>query len=165
MPLIIDGYNLLHASGLFGSERGARGFEASRNRLLDHLLDLLGDEASRTTVVFDAARAPDGLPCRHDHGGIMVLFAREYPDADTLIEKLLEEHRSPTELTVVSSDRRLMAAARRRRCRAAESDVWLAEARSARRLREQPPETKPSEPRSPEEIAAWMREFGIPPER
>jgi predicted RNA-binding protein with PIN domain len=163
MPLIIDGYNLLHASGVFGEERGPRGFEASRNRLLDHLLDLLGSEAARTTVVFDAARAPDGLPSRHDHGGITVLFAREYPDADTLIEKLLREHDTPTELTVVSSDRRLMAAARRRRCRAAESEAWLAEARAARRLRDRPPESKPSAPQSPEEIAAWLREFGLPP--
>lgn len=164
MPVLIDGYNLLHASGVFGSVRGARGFEASRTRLLDHLLDLLGPESSRTTVVFDAARAPDGLPSRFDHGGITVLFAREYPDADTLIEKLLEEHRTPTELTVVSSDRRLMAAARRRRCRAVESEAWLTEARAARRLRDRPTESKPNGPGSPEEVAAWMREFGIPPE-
>ena len=27
MTVIVDGYNLLHASGVFGEERGARGFE------------------------------------------------------------------------------------------------------------------------------------------
>ena len=87
--IIIDGYNLLHASGIFGAERGPRGFEQSRLALLDHLLELLGPEAERTLVVFDAAHAPDGLPARLQHGPIRVWFAREYPDADSLIEELL----------------------------------------------------------------------------
>ena len=64
MTLIVDGYNLLHASGVFGPDRGARGFEQSRAALLEMLVDLLGDRASDTIVVFDAARAPDGLPAR-----------------------------------------------------------------------------------------------------
>ena len=58
MTVIIDGYNLLHASGVFGADRGPRGFEQSRIALLDVLLDLLGDEAGKTIVVFDAANAP-----------------------------------------------------------------------------------------------------------
>ena len=49
MTLIIDGYNLLHASGVFGAERGPRGFEQSRLALLDLLAGLLGDEAAKTS--------------------------------------------------------------------------------------------------------------------
>ena len=63
--IIIDGYNLLHASGVFGDARGPLGFEQSRRALLDHLLELLGAEAEQTIVVFDAADAPDGLPARY----------------------------------------------------------------------------------------------------
>jgi hypothetical protein len=48
MTVIIDGYNLLHASGVFGRERGPRGFEQSRLALLDMLADRLGDEAGKT---------------------------------------------------------------------------------------------------------------------
>ena len=91
MTLIVDGYNLLHASGVFGRDRGPRGFEQSRQALLDMLVDLLGDEAPETLVVFDAAKAPDGLPGRLVHRGIRVWFAREYPDADSLIEELVED--------------------------------------------------------------------------
>ena len=101
MTLIIDGYNLLHASGVFGPERGPRGFEQSRIALLDLLLDLLGDEAGRTIVVFDAAKAPDGLPGRCTHGTLRVWYAREYPDADSLIEEIVEDDTAPHDLVVV----------------------------------------------------------------
>jgi len=158
MTLIIDGYNLLHASGVFGQDRGPRGFEQSRIALLDLLLDLLGDEAPKTIVVFDAARAPDGLPGRHVHRGIRVWFAREYPDADSLIEELVADATSP-HLTVVSNDRRLQAAARRRRAKAVSCAEWLAEARAARRT-PRAGDTKPPEP-GPEGAEYWKRYFDL----
>jgi hypothetical protein len=159
MLLIIDGYNLLHASGVFGDERGPRGFEKSRLALLDLLVDLLGEKAADTIVVFDAARAPDGLPARLTHGGIRVWFAREYPDADSLIEELVEDDAAPTSLVVVSGDRRLQAAARRRRATAIGSDEWLASMREQRRQRQRTAETKPSEP-GPGDVEGWLRYFG-----
>ena len=159
MTLIIDGYNLLHASGVFGTDRGPRGFEQSRAALLDLLVDLLGDAAAGTIVVFDAAQAPDGLPARHVHGGIRVWFAREYPDADSLIEELIEVDTAPGHLVVVSSDRRLQVAARRRRARAVGCDEWLADARAARRARHAQPE-KPAAPGG-EDVEYWKRYFGL----
>jgi predicted RNA-binding protein with PIN domain len=161
MTLIVDGYNLLHASGVFGETRGPKGFEQSRVALLDMLVDLLGDRAADTIVVFDAARAPDGLPARLVHGGIRVWFAREYPDADSLIEELVEGDTAPAHLVVVSSDRRLQAAARRRRAKAVGCEEWLAEARQARRSRGRPsPDAKPPEP-GPEGADYWKRYFGL----
>jgi predicted RNA-binding protein with PIN domain len=160
MTCIIDGYNLLHASGVFGRERGPKGFEQSRLALLDMLADLLGAEASKTLVVFDAARAPDGLPGRYTHRGIRVWFAREYPDADSLIEELVEDDNAPSSLVVVSSDRRLQAAARRRRADAVSSEQWLAEMRARRRAAAEPGDAKPAEP-GPHDVEAWKRYFGL----
>ncbi len=160
MTLIIDGYNLLHASGVFGDERGPRGFEKSRLALLDMLVDLLGEAAADTIVVFDAARAPDGLPARITHGGIRVWFAREYPDADSLIEELVEDADAPSSLLVVSGDRRLQVAARRRRAGAVSSDEWLATKREERRARRRQVETKPPEP-GPADVEGWKRYFGL----
>ena len=157
--IIIDGYNLLHASGIFGAERGPRGFEQSRLALLDHLLELLGPEAERTLVVFDAAHDPDGLPARLQHGLIRVWFAREYPDADSLIEELLADDPNRGNV-VVSSDRRLQVAARRQRATAIGSEQWLAERRAALQASRQPPETKPPEP-GPEGVEAWKHYFGM----
>jgi predicted RNA-binding protein with PIN domain len=159
MKLIIDGYNLLHASGVFGTGRGERAFEESRRALLDMLADLLGDEVGQTVVVFDAARAPDGLPGRLTHRGIRVWFAREYPDADSLIEELVEDATSP-HLVVVSNDRRLQVAARRRRAKAVSCEEWLAEARAARRRSHQAGDAKPPEP-GPEGAEYWKRYFDL----
>lgn len=160
MTLIIDGYNLLHASGVFGVDRGPRGFEQSRIALLDVLLNLLGDEAAKTIVVFDAANAPDRLPGRCTHGPLRVWYARDYPDADSLIEEIVEDDTAPHDLIVVSSDRRLQAAARRRRATAVGSAEWLAERRDRRRGDRRPADTKPPEP-GPEDVERWKRYFGL----
>lgn len=160
MTLIIDGYNLLHASGVFGSERGARGFEQSRVALLDVLVELLGDDAANTIVVFDAANAPDHLPRRHSHGRLQVWYARDYPDADALIEELLEEHASPQELVIVSSDRRIQRAARRRRAQSFSSDTWLAEQRRRQNNAIPNLDKKPPDP-SPSDVEIWKQYFGL----
>ena len=160
MTVIIDGYNLLHASGVFGETRGSRGFEQSRMALLDMLVGLLGDTAAQTIVVFDAVRAPDGLPGRWTHQGILVWFAREYPDADSLIEELVDDDNAPSSLTVVSSDRRLQAAARRRRANAVSCEEWLRQLRLAKRQKQAPSDAKPPDP-APGDIEIWKRYFGL----
>jgi hypothetical protein len=157
--IIIDGYNLLHASGVFGDVRGPLGLEHSRQALLNHLVDLLGPDANQTIVVFDAAEAPEGLPSRYLHESIQVLFARDYPDADSLIEEMVEEI-SPSGLVVVSSDRRVQAAARRRRAVAVNSEEWLAERRQAMAEGTLSKEIKPTDP-GPGDVEAWKRYFGF----
>lgn len=159
MKILVDGYNLLHASGIFGGVRGEGGFEASRRALLDEIARLLGAAAGGVTVVFDATDAPVGLPDRHAHQGIDVRFARRYESADALIEELIEAHDAPGALTVVSADNRVMAAARRRRARPIASGEWLAELRDAARARAAV-EAKPPEP-GPEGADYWRRYFGL----
>ena len=44
MSLIIDAYNLLHASGILGKGIGPGGLERSRNALLNFLANTLDDE-------------------------------------------------------------------------------------------------------------------------
>ena len=160
MRILIDGYNLLHAAGVFGETRGPGGFEASRRALLEALARLLGDARDKATVVFDATDAPPGLPARSLHDGIQVVFARDYPSADALIEDMIEAHNAPTSLTVVSADNRVIAAARRRRATAVPSGEWFAELRAAARQSPQP-ETKPPPPENDFEVERWLREFGF----
>jgi predicted RNA-binding protein with PIN domain len=164
MPVLIDGYNLLHVTGLFG--RGPRGsLEASRNALLGFLAAALQpNERALTTVVFDAAEAPPGLPDRYSIHGIAVHYARDYESADDLLEVLIAAHHSPRKLTVVSSDHRVQRAAKKRRATAVDSHVWYHTA--AERLKKgskgvrELPEVKPDAPLTPGEVAAWVRFFG-----
>lgn len=126
MPLLIDGYNLMYGAGIVGDVRGPRGFERSRAALVGFVSRVVGDkDRAGTTVVFDAAGAPPGLPSTIDYEGITVRFARGYGDADELLEELIAADHSPRRLTVVSSDHRVQRAAKRRKAAAIDSDVWF----------------------------------------
>lgn len=164
MSLLIDGYNLLHVTGIFGRGEGPGGFERSRRALLNFLVESIDpEEVAHTTVVFDAANAPRGLPRKLKHGPITVHYATEYGSADALIEHLIARHHAPRRLTVVSSDHRLHRAARRRRATAVDSDVWYAavvERRRARNLQSPAPPAKPEAPLSPDQVEYWLAAFG-----
>ncbi len=164
MALLIDGYNLLHVTGIFGRGIGPGGLERSRRALLNFLAESIDStELPRTTVVFDAVDAPRGLPRKVKHGEMTVHYATEYDSADALIEHLVAKSSAPRRLTVVSSDHRLHRAARRRRATAVDSDVWyagLVERRRARNLPSPAPAAKPEVPLSPDQVEYWLSAFG-----
>lgn len=164
MALLIDGYNLLHASGVLPRGTGPSTLERARSALLNYLAASLDPEQVRqTTIVFDAKDAPRGVRDEYDHHGMTVRFARGYEDADSLLIELIRLDSAPRQLEVVSSDHQVQRAAKRRRARAVDSDRWCAEvARRGRRL-EMPPEpeeTKPAAPLPPSEVQRWLRQFG-----
>jgi len=129
--LIIDGYNLLHAAGMARYRYGPGELEKARNRLLNFLVSRLNaSERARTTIVFDAADAPYESTRRSGLEGMTVLFAKRGGDADTVIERLVEIHSAPRQIHLISSDHRLQKAARKRRARPVDSDVFFAELES-----------------------------------
>lgn len=163
MSLIIDGYNLLHATGI-GGGGGQGSLQRSRESLLHFLAASLSPEqCAQTTVVFDAAEAPPGLPRTVVVRGITVRYASEYSDADALIENLIQADHAPRSLLVVSSDHRIQRAARRRRAAFADSDVWYAQTWAERLARRDAdvadaPE-KPVTQLSAEEVEYWVSRF------
>jgi uncharacterized protein len=157
MHLLIDGYNLLHVTDLFGQGAAAGTLQGSREALLAFLARALNDrERKQTTIVFDAAGAPPGLPTIVPWEGITARFARGYDDADALLEELIEQHPAPKSLTVVSGDRRVQRAARHRGAKAEESQSWFNELRkrsttsaAARDVKLQPSE----------DASYWVKQF------
>jgi predicted RNA-binding protein with PIN domain len=165
MFLIIDGYNLLNVVGIVGRGIGPGSLERARLALLNFLAKSLDPkDIPKTIVVFDSREAPWGLPRAVLHRGLSVQYASKYPDADCLIEELIMRESAPRQLTVVSSDHRLQRAARRRRARAVDSDVWYAEVLRSRRERNEPsPEqipVRPPVPLLPEDVEYWLDQFG-----
>jgi predicted RNA-binding protein with PIN domain len=157
MPLIIDGYNLLHVTGITGRHGDLHG---SREALLRFLAARIDDkERPQTTIVFDAAEAPPGLPRTIAYEDMTVHFASNYDDADELIEELIAESNVPRSLLVVSSDHRIQRAARRRRAQFVDSDVWFAEIE--RRPDHAPPPiaAEPASSLSADDVSYWVAEF------
>lgn len=168
MSIIIDGYNLLHASGILGRGSGPGGLERSRQALLNFLAESLpAEELGRTTIVFDAKESPHGLPREMDHRGLTVHFAAVYDDADSLIEELIRQDSAPKRLVVVSSDHRLHRAAHRRKATAVDSDAWFSQIVRQRRERQDAKGRKATKPGalSCEELDFWLHEFVDKPVR
>jgi uncharacterized protein len=165
MRLLIDGYNLLHATGIFGAAGPGTDLHRSRVALLTFLSASFNQrQRSEIAIVFDAAGAPPGLPRSITHDGIVVHFAPRHSDADEMIEQLLEQHPAPRSLVVVSSDHRVQRAARHRGATYVDSNEWYADQR-ARRETDAGAETpaKPVVEMTPEEIAYWLGKFDVPP--
>lgn len=159
MRLLIDGYNLLHATDLFGVGELEGTLRGSREALIDFLASRLSQaERRETVIVFDSAEAPEGLADSHSHDGIVIRFARDFPDADAMIESLLEGLHRARHLTVVSSDRRVQRAARSSGARWVDSGDWFQDLRQRPPATQQPPGS--DRPRGgPHDKADWINEF------
>jgi predicted RNA-binding protein with PIN domain len=117
MSYLIDGYNLLHAIGLVKGRAARPGaLDQARRALLSLLHGAFREEAATLTVVFDAAKALPGTSEVQNHHGIEVRFAVTEPTADEVIETLIQRTAVPHQLAVVSNDRRIQEAARRKGC-------------------------------------------------
>lgn len=118
MRLLLDTMNVLHAwdSGMVGdalTEIPALAREIGQSRYKGY----------QTTLVCDGA--PIGDLEGRSWSSCAVRFAGSGRDADTLIEYLIDRDTAPRRLVVVSSDRRIMKAARRRRAKPLPSEDFL----------------------------------------
>jgi uncharacterized protein len=158
---LIDGYNLLHHVGLLTGRVGPSGLEKARRALLGHLSGRFGEQAADVTVVFDAQHAPPTAADTFDYQGIHVLFTRS-EEADDVIEDLIRRASAPRLLTVVSNDKRIRDAARRRHCPVAECvDFWDTLGQRPKRESQEPGVSEMKrEQVSRGETQHWLEEFG-----
>lgn len=167
MAILIDGYNLLHASGILARNIGPGTLQRAREGLVGFLASSLDEvERNQTTVVFDAQAAMPELASRQTRDGITVVYAAGYESADRLLEELIRAAPAPRRLVVVSSDRQVQRAARRRRAKVVESGPWFEDLRRRRREKLPPcpaPDEKPAPPASEAEVEYWLRVFGERP--
>jgi predicted RNA-binding protein with PIN domain len=166
MALLIDGYNLLNVTSIFGDAGPGTALHRTRVAFLNFLSSSFSKrERSQTTIVFDAAGAPPGLPGTMMHEGMTVHFAPRHSDADEMIEDLLETHKNPRSLTVVSSDHRVQRAARQRGATFVDSEQWYSDLKATLRSRKSANNdaAKPTGCSTPDELAYWLKEFGETP--
>jgi predicted RNA-binding protein with PIN domain len=167
MAILIDGYNLLNVTGIFGEDGPGTALHRTRLAFLNFLASSFNErQRGDTTIVFDAAGAPPGLPPTITHEGMTIHFARRHSNADEMIEELLEQWTAPRSLVVVSSDHRVQRAARQRGAAFVDSEQWYADLLTTRRKRavaKDDSAAKPTGKPTPDELAYWLSEFGDPP--
>jgi len=133
MLILIDGYNVIAPVAPPGKNPASDWLHRERMTLIDRLANQLDSRlAAQTCVVFDAsARSRRALGIEGTLNStyrireIEVRFAVNHNEADDLIEELIAVHSAPKRLTVISSDHRLQAAARRSGATAFDSQPWL----------------------------------------
>jgi uncharacterized protein len=177
--LLIDGYNLLHATGAIAQGRGPGRLAHARQRMLGQIAAELTDEERQTTqVVFDTKRSVEDDNVATVRG-MTVTYAVGFAEADDLLEQLIRQHPQPRLLTVVSSDLRVQRCAKARKAQALGSDQWLMQLldrplrktthvenqeTEATELRIQEPAgagPKREQLLSNDEVQAWLKEFGL----
>ncbi len=163
MKLLVDGYNLLHASGVFGKPSDPPTLETARRALLDFLAQHLTErERARATVVFDGKDAPPGLPSHGKHEQIQVIFSRRKTTADELIAEMIAAENDPRQLLVVTSDHGVQRAARQRGVAVQDSELWVREVRQ-RATTVTTTAEKPEQVQSAADVQHWLQEFSPPP--
>lgn len=165
MKLLVDGYNLLHASGQFGSPSDPPTLETARRALLDFLAQQLSErERSRAVIAFDGKDAPPGLPAVSTYEKMHIEFSRRKTTADQLIAEKIAAEKDPRQLRVVSSDHAVQRAARQRGVAFVDSEAWLREVREAQVTTQTTQLAEKIEPaQSAADIQHWLREFSPPP--
>jgi len=155
MPYLIDGNNVM--GQIPGWHRDKR---AARFRLLEQLAQFQRIKRAAITVVFDGApetNFPDGS----SYKGVRIYYSERGSDADTRIKKIVESHRNPKSLTVVTSDNRLIGYVRS--CSAAvERSGEFRKAMEAA-IASSPSTEDVAEPDA-SDLSGWMRYFGVAPE-
>jgi predicted RNA-binding protein with PIN domain len=157
MPFIIDGYNLLHSIHKANEDSDAIS-DAQLCRIVDIFLT---QTSQKGEIIFDGAGPPDKN--RFDNmRKLEVFFAGVGRDADTVIECKIKASTAPKGLTVVSSDRKLRDAARRRKATVVKSEVFWDNLQ--RQLSRKKTSHEPAAKRrglSEGETDQWLRIFGL----
>ena len=140
MPIVIDGYNLLHAV-----KSMTEGQVLSEIQLCSLISGYLKQTKQRGEIIFDGTGP-------RDKSGLMgttnlaVSFSGAYCDADTEIEERIKASTAPKRLTVISNDHRLVKAAKARKAVAITADDFWGQVvkKLSRKRREAEPAGKRS---------------------
>ncbi len=147
MSVIVDAWNVLHVTGVLPP--GLAGLSLSG---LGRLMQATRWQTAHCVLVCDGPPQPrpQGLP-----RPIHLLWSGSKLEADDLVEDLIARAADPMRLVVVSSDRRLRKAAKRRRCKWLDSEAFLRTI-----LEDVARGTAPADP-PPPGSDDWTAEFGL----
>ncbi len=154
MPLLIDTYNVLHTTGILPPEMA--GIDVGG------LIKLISVSRYRNQLV---TLVCDGTGPMDSSGGlsrlIAVRFAGPGREADDLILELVDAATDRRRITVVTSDRAVATAARKRRCSTITSQTFLGHLLGDAQTKPKTPDDRPTGPLDKKRVDQWIEQFGV----
>jgi len=158
--LVVDTYNVLHQTGVLSPDLA--GIELPD---LVWLIEQSRHAGRPALLVCDGVQPGTGhtAPSTTRIHRARVLYAGAGREADAEIERIIQQSSAPTRLTVVSTDKRVRRAARRRRAAWIRSEAFLRQLEhDLDRARAEPmPKWVHEIPLDPSTVAHWIRLFGV----
>lgn len=158
MPLILDAFNILHVTGVLPPEISGIGLAG-----LHRLIRRSRYRRDRAHIICDGR--PQTLQTPLDDPLTSLRFSHPRT-ADEVIEEMVTASTAPRRLLVVSSDRQVLRAARRRRCHTITSEAFLQQLLRDHQTVQDAGERGPRRPIDPlprKETRRWLEQFGVDP--
>ncbi|OHB55097.1 MAG: hypothetical protein A2Y07_05530 [Planctomycetes bacterium GWF2_50_10] len=159
MPVLIDGYNLLRSVEKVSDTETLT--DTALCRLISNYLRYIGELGE---IVFDGIGPREKGPFQN-LPNLDVTFSGSQVEADEIIEIRIEANTAPKRLMVVSSDRRIVAAASKRKAVSVKVELFWAEMMAT--LARIPKKKKFAEPLEKRqgiteaETDYWLKVFGF----
>ena len=155
MTLVIDTCNVLHRTGILPPD-----LAGIDERSIVNLMESSRYRTSQALLVCDGAPSKDRVAPTNSN--VRYMFGPPGVSADDLIMDVIEKSDAPRKLLVVTSDRRILAAARRRRCSVIDSDSFLRQlALDVSRKGAGRGRNASGDNMEAEGVDAWITRFGI----
>ena len=157
MPIIVDGYNLLHLVQKTSEDSGEI-TDVQMCHLINDYLRLINESGE---IIFDGIGPPEKSGFDHI-SNLEIVFVGSHTDADTVIENKIIASSASKRLTIVSSDRRVRNAAKARKAVSLKSETFwdkLQKQLSRKRTVREPAEKRRGLNKS--ETDQWIKFFGL----
>jgi predicted RNA-binding protein with PIN domain len=157
MFLIVDGYNLLRLAEKVETWESIT--DVVMCRMVSQYLRTIG---ATGLVVFDGIGPPDKQPFEN-FSNMEVIFSGRNADADSIILRKISVDSAPKGLVVVSSDREIQAAAKKRKAVPMKSQVFFGQMAEELGKKRKPPQEPPQKRTgiSEGETEEWLKTFGF----
>lgn len=157
MPYIIDGYNLLWAINKTEDTDQAMS-DIGLCKTIGRYFSSIGDKGQ---IVFDGIGPPEKTAFAHMRN-LEVIFTGPSIDADTIIENKIAADSAPKRLTIVSSDLRIVKAAKSRKCSAIKSlSFWKELQKQLKRTKRANEPAGKRQGLSQSETDQWLKLFDL----
>lgn len=161
--ILIDGYNLLHASR--GTDHDWTGLELedARGAVIDFLATRRRPGRERITIVFDGA-SPSVSLTRSRTRGMEVLFSEPGTSADEVIMQMVTSAPNPRAFLVISDDREIKDAVIAAGAKVAGPRNFILRAEEEKEKRRKAPPPEPREKFTgvePGQVDQWRRVLGF----